>query len=355
MIQPLAWQEGQLKILDQRKVPWSLEYITCTTSREVAVAIQELAVRGAPAIGAAAAFGLALAARGLPGPGAGDDADPGLTPREFGRALEEEARELEGARPTAVNLSWAVRRMMGVYRGLADRGRAEILRGLEEEARQVFLQDIAVNRRMGELGAGLVPPGSRVLTHCNAGALATAGYGTALGVIRKAHRQGKVQEVYVDETRPVLQGARLTAWELKEEGIPHVLVTDNMAGMLMQKKLVDMVLVGADRIASNGDTANKIGTYSLAVLAAYHRLPFYVAAPSYTFDLGLDNGEGIVIEERDPAEVTCFSGQEVAPAGTRAFNPSFDVTPHTLIRAIITEKGIIHGPGRDKISNLLQG
>lgn len=339
---PLIWNGERLKILDQRKLPWKTEYLNCQKGEEVAEAIKNLSVRGAPAIGVAAAFGLVLAA------GEKKDSSRG----DMFSHLEKMAETLLKTRPTAVNLKWALTRMM--KKSKEGKNPPEIFSQLEKEARLIFEEDIQANKKIGEGGASLIPQGSKILTHCNAGALATAGYGTALGVIRKAHAQGKGIEVYVDETRPVLQGARLTAWELKGEGIPFTLITDNMAGFLMERKMVDLVLVGADRITSRGDTANKIGTYSLAVLAKYHQVPFYVAAPSYTFDMELKKGEDIPIEERDQEEVTHILEQSIAPQGTRVFNPSFDVTPHYLIKAIITEEGVIEDPDEDKIFSLLK-
>ncbi len=344
-MKPLIWEGNQLKILDQRRLPWTVEYLTCKGSDEVGEAIKNLSVRGAPAIGAAAAFGFVLAARET-----GDVSSR----EELKRKLDNKGENLLNTRPTAVNLKWALHRMMKKFDESIDEGYGEIVDILERESRLIFEEDIKVNKRMGEWGATLISRGDRILTHCNAGALATAGYGTALGVIRKAHSQGKEVEVFVDETRPVLQGARLTSWELKEEGIPFTLITDNMAGFLMQKGMINMVLVGADRITSRGDTANKIGTYALAVLARYHQVPFYVAAPSYTFDMELERGEDIPIEERNQEEVSHILGQRIAPEGVKVFNPSFDVTPNHLVTAIITEKGIIEEPDKKRISSLLK-
>ncbi|RQD74982.1 MAG: S-methyl-5-thioribose-1-phosphate isomerase, partial [Candidatus Syntrophonatronum acetioxidans] len=268
--------------------------------------------------------------------------------------IKKKAEKFLNTRPTAVNLQWALNRMMKKFEESLGEDSPGIFNVLEEEARRIFEEDIQVNKKIGKWGASLIAKGDKILTHCNAGALATAGYGTALGVIRKAHSLGKEIEVFVDETRPVLQGARLTAWELKEEKIPFTLVTDNMAGFLMQKNMLNMVLVGADRITSRGDTANKIGTYALAVMAEYHQVPFYVAAPSYTFDMELERGEDIPIEEREGEEITYILDQRIAPEGVKVFNPSFDVTPHHLIKGIITEKGIIKNPDGDKISSLLK-
>ncbi|PKM82810.1 MAG: S-methyl-5-thioribose-1-phosphate isomerase [Firmicutes bacterium HGW-Firmicutes-13] len=344
-MKPLVWEEKQLKILDQRKIPWTLEYLACSTSEEVEEAIRNLSVRGAPAIGAAAAFGLTLGASSLK--------FKSVSKENFIQMFREKARKMSEARPTAVNLSWAVNRMLKNLEENEGSPVEEIIKSLEKEALLIFEEDIRINQKIGELGASLISAGDKILTHCNAGALATAGYGTALGVVRKAHEQGKNVEVYVDETRPVLQGSRLTAWELKEEKIPFVLVTDNMAGLLMQKGLINLILVGADRITQNGDTANKIGTYALAVLANYHKVPFYVAAPTSTFDLSLEKGDDIPIEERNAEEVTCILDKRIAPENIKVFNPSFDVTPHYLINAIITEKGIIENPDRDKIRSII--
>ncbi len=348
MIKPLVWEGKQLKVLNQRKIPWSVEYLLCSTSAEVEEGIKNLSLRGAPAIGVAAAFGVVLAAM-----------EAGSNSREeFSLFLQEKAQILMCARPTAVNLSWAVHRMLRKFHTIKDNNKdnniEEIIKGLEEEALLIYEEDIQANKRLGELGADLLSKGEKVLTHCNAGALATAGYGTALGVIRSAHTRGKQIEVYVNETRPVLQGARLTAWELKEEGIPFTLITDNMAGYLMQKGMIDSVVLGADRIALNGDTANKIGTYSLAVLADYHHIPFYVAAPFSTFDLSLAEGELIPVEERNREEVTHILDKRIAPEGAKVYNPSFDITPGDLISAIITEKGIIENPEKNKIQSLLK-
>ncbi len=311
----------------------------------MAECIANLSVRGAPAIGAAAAFGLVLGAREL----------RELPKEGFKNAFQEKASHMHQARPTAVNLSWAVERMLNKYRGIREKDIKDIIDILEEEALTIYQEDIITNKKIGEFGSPLIPEGAQILTHCNAGALATAGYGTALGVVRRAVEQGKQIHVYVDETRPVLQGARLTAWELEQEKIPYTLITDNMAAMLMQKGKVDVIIVGADRIAENGDTANKIGTYGLAVLAEFHNVPFYVAAPSSTFDLTLKSGEEIPIEERDSREVTHVFTQRIAPEDCPVFNPSFDVTPVELISAIITEKGIIAKPDKEKIIAVLQG
>jgi methylthioribose-1-phosphate isomerase len=308
----------------------------------VAEAIRSLVVRGAPAIGCAAAFGVVLAAHGYKG---GDS-------RELGLRVSKAGGLLSGSRPTAVNLFWALERMTVLADSLRKAGCEQIRDVLEAEAVRIFEEDLASCRAMGDLGAALIPEGARILTHCNAGALATAGYGTALGVIRSAHREGKVEMVWMDETRPVLQGARLTAWEMLREGIPATLITDSMAGALLAAGEVDVIVVGADRIASNGDVANKIGTYSLAVLAAHHSIPFVVAAPVSTIDTDIVSGRDIPIEERDPGEVAGFGGVRWVPERVRIRNMAFDVTPASLVTAIVTEKGIIRDPFGPSIASL---
>lgn len=338
MIQALEMTEGILLVLDQRFLPERAASLACRTWREVARAIAVMAVRGAPAIGIAAAYGMALAARDLSRGGArGDD---------FMEGLRRAGEGLTATRPTAVNLAWAVERMLGRARREAAGGAGPdaLAAALAEEAAAIHQEDVAMNRRLGRLGADLMPEGARILTHCNTGALATGGYGTALGVVRAAREQGKQPHVYVDETRPYLQGARLTAWELVQEGIPATLITDSMAGHFMKSGQVDLVLLGADRICRNGDFANKIGTYSLAVLAHHHGLPFYTAAPWSTMDMALPSGDGIVIEERDAGEVRGFGGVRWAPEGVGVANPAFDVTPAHLVTAIITDRGIARPP-----------
>jgi methylthioribose-1-phosphate isomerase len=316
----LRWRGDRLELLDQRKLPEEVAYLTCRTAAETAAAIRDMVVRGAPAIGCAAAFGLALESR-------------------RGGDMAAAEAVLAASRPTAVNLFWALDRM----RGVADP---------EAGALAIFAEDLAANRAMGAFGAALVPDGARIMTHCNAGALATAGHGTALGVIRSARDAGKRVSVIANETRPYLQGARLTAWEMVQEGIPVTLITDNMAGHLISRGQVDLVIVGADRIAANGDTANKIGTYTLAVLARRHGLPFYVAAPASTFDPAIPDGSHIPIEERPPEEVTGYRGVRWAPAGVQVSNPAFDVTPANLISGIITETGVVLEPDTDKLSKI---
>jgi len=315
-VQPLRWKGDRLELLDQRLLPDQTVYVTCRTAAEVAQAIRDMVVRGAPAIGCAAAFGVVLS-KGSP----------------------ESYEVLAKSRPTAVNLFWALDRMKKA-------------KDLEAEAIAIFEEDLAANRAMGDRGAALIPEGARIMTHCNAGALATAGYGTALGVIRSA--KGKNISVIANETRPYLQGARLTAYELVQEGIPCTLITDSMAGHLMSKGEVDVVVVGADRIAANGDVANKIGTYALAVLAKRHGIPFYVAAPLSTFDPSIPDGSHIPIEERAGSEVTGYRDTRWAPQGVSVRNPAFDVTPAELITGIICEKGVVMHPTRDKLQALLK-
>ncbi len=330
----IEWRGNRVRLLDQRKLPQKVQYLECRNASSVADAIRTMAIRGAPAIGVAAAMGIALAAKKT----------RYRHPRVFAKAIKTVCQEMRETRPTAVNLFWAVDRMEKVLERVESDGVEETKKRLVREALQILETDIEVNRKIGMYGKQLIKEGDGVLTHCNAGALATGGFGTALGVIYAARDEGKEFQVFVDETRPMLQGCRLTAWELVQEKIPATLITDNMAGVLMRKGLVNLVVVGADRIARNGDTANKIGTYGLAVLAKSHGIPFYVAAPSSTLDLSLVSGEEIPIEERDISEVTHFRGYPIAPRGVKAFNPAFDVTPNPLIHGIITEKGIIRKP-----------
>jgi len=336
VISPVRWQEGALVLLDQTRLPVEEVERSCRTWPEVADAIRTLVVRGAPAIGVAAAFGVVLASRAS----GARDAD-GLV-----ADLEEAIKGLGATRPTAVNLFWALERMRRVALEHRTLEPEALGRRLLAEAQAILDEDVAGNRAIGAHGAGLVPAEARILTHCNAGALATAGYGTAVGVIRAAHERGRVALVWVDETRPVMQGSRLTAWELVREGIPHRLIADVAAASVMQRGLVDLVITGADRIAANGDTANKIGTYGLAVLARHHGIPFYVAAPSSTIDPGMADGGAIVIEEREAAEVRGVGGRQTAPAESPVHNPAFDVTPAALITAIVTERGVFRAPFR---------
>jgi methylthioribose-1-phosphate isomerase len=334
VISPVRWDGGRLLLLDQTLLPVQEIEKPCASWQDVADAIRTLVVRGAPAIGVAAGFGVALAARQSPA----KDWDGFLAD------LEDAIKGLGATRPTAVNLFWALHRMRRVAVAHRDRPLEEVRRRLVDEARAILDEDVAGNRAMGAHGATLVPEHARILTHCNAGALATAGYGTALGVIRAAHERGRVALVWVDETRPVMQGSRLTAWEMAKERIPHRLISDVAAASIMKQGLVDLVVTGADRIAANGDTANKIGTYGVAVLARHHGIPFYVAAPFSTIDPAIATGASIVIEERDPAEVRGVAGRQTAPTDSPIFNPAFDVTPAVLIGAIITERGIFRFP-----------
>jgi methylthioribose-1-phosphate isomerase len=336
MISPVKWDGERLLLLDQTLLPVHEIEKACGSWQDVAEAIRTLVVRGAPAIGVAAAFGVVLAARqSVAGDHEGLLAD-----------LEQAVKGLGATRPTAVNLFWALDRMHRVASASGQLSVEGLKARLLDEARAILEEDVAANRAMGTRGVALVPAGARILTHCNAGALATAGYGTAVGVIRAAHERGKVALVWVDETRPVMQGSRLTAWEMAKEGIAHRLIPDVAAAFIMKRGEVDLVITGADRIAANGDTANKIGTYGLAVLARHHGIPFYVAAPSSTVDPSIATGSSIVIEERDAAEVRGVAGRQTAPAESPVFNPAFDVTPAELISAIITERGIFRFPYR---------
>ncbi len=332
-IHPVAYDGDAVILLDQRLLPGREEYLRCHTAADVAAGIRDMVVRGAPAIGITAAYGIALAAHRAPDAAAG-----------FATAVEDAARIIGASRPTAVNLHWAIARMMGRFHAMAGAGADAIRAAFDAEARDIHDEDVAMNRAIGRHGAALIPDGATVLTHCNAGALATGGYGTALGVIRGAREAGKSVRIIACETRPYLQGARLTAWELVRDGFDVTLITDNAAGALMAKGLVTCCVVGADRITANGDTANKIGTYTHAVLATRHAIPFYVAAPSSTLDPTLPDGSFIPIEERSADEVLYLQGHRVAAEGVKVINPSFDVTPWSLITAIITERGV-HRPG----------
>lgn len=338
-METMRWNGDSLELLDQTQLPKTLEYIHCQDYRRVGLAIKHLEVRGAPAIGAAAAYGVVLGAQEV------------VQESDFRARVSVIADELRQTRPTAVNLFWAIDRMMAALDACgADMTNEAITAKLEEEAKTIEELDREVNRSMSKHGAKLFTEPVSILTHCNAGALATVAYGTALGVIRQAHAEGHVTRVFADETRPLLQGARLTAWELNEDGIPVTLITDNMAGWVMKQKKVQAVIVGADRITSSGDVANKIGTYSVAVLAKEHGIPFYVAAPMSTFDWTLATGDEIPIEERDADEVKHVYGVQTAPLDVDVFNPAFDVTPHEYIAAIITEKGIIHNPNQETMA-----
>lgn len=344
MIPTVAWQDGAVVMIDQRRLPGEEVYLRCHHHSEVAAAIRDMAVRGAPAIGVAAALGIALGTRN-----AKVEGEP------LRAAFDSICQEMAATRPTAVNLFWAIERMRRRFAAEEARGGAALRKALLEEALAIEEEDVAACRRIGDLGAELIPERARVLTHCNAGALATAGYGTALGVIRSAARQGKIRNVLADETRPYLQGARLTAWELARDGIPTTLIADNMAGHLMARGEVDAVVVGADRIAANGDVANKIGTYTVAVLARENGLPFYVAAPVSTIDLGTPSGESITIEERPADEVTHHGGRRLAPEGVAVRNPAFDVTPHRYVTAIVCERGVARPPYAESLARLAGG
>ncbi|MFN7936852.1 MAG: S-methyl-5-thioribose-1-phosphate isomerase [Bryobacteraceae bacterium] len=339
MVETIQWTADGVVMIDQTVLPRETKFVTCRDYREVAVAIKDMIIRGAPAIGVAAAMGVAIGVQ---------KCDPAAWRAE----LETICDTLARTRPTAVNLFWAIDRMKKLALSLDGKPIEEIRARLIEEAVRVYEEDIAINKAIGANGAGLVPDGKRVLTHCNAGALATAGYGTALGVIRAAVEAGKQIAVYADETRPFLQGARLTAWELQQDGIETKIITDNMAGHFLRAGKIGCVVVGADRIARNGDVANKIGTYSVAVLAKENGVPFYVAAPISTLDLTLTSGEQIPIEERPAAEVTHVFGVAVAPDGIGVENPAFDVTPNRYVTGIITEKGVATAPYEESLPRL---
>ncbi|MFA5144228.1 MAG: S-methyl-5-thioribose-1-phosphate isomerase [Candidatus Omnitrophota bacterium] len=333
-VDTIYWDNGSVKLVDQTLLPSKFKYISCRDVKTLWRAIKRLQVRGAPAIGIAGALGVALGAKNSQARTAG----------ELLRDVSDTAKYLASSRPTAVNLFWALERMERIAVRSGARSAAEIRQILMKEALAIIREDKEACRAMARHGARLIRPGDTILTHCNAGGLATADYGTALGVLFEASRQGKRIKVYADETRPLLQGARLTTWELMHEGIDTTLICDNMAASLMAKGRIDKVFVGADRIASNGDAANKIGTYSIAVLARYHKIPFYVAAPLSTFDLKIATGKDIPIEERDANEVRAIGGKFIAPRNVKVYNPAFDVTPNDLIAAIVTEKGIFRKP-----------
>lgn len=337
----LRWTGHSLQLLDQRRLPAELCYVELRSAPAVAEAIRDMVVRGAPAIGIAAAYGAALAARGAPALAAA---------AAWSAALEPALAVLAAARPTAVNLFWALARV----RQEIAAGGADLPARLERLACRIHAGDIADNRRIGAFGAALLPAAARVLTHCNAGALATGGYGTALGVVRAAHAQGRLRQVYASETRPWLQGARLTAWELAREDIPVLITTEAAVGGLMRSGAVDWVVVGADRVARNGDVANKVGTYNLAVLARHHGVRFMVALPTSTIDLDCADGGAIPIEQRAPEEVTQFMGRPIAPAGVGAINPSFDITPAALVDVLVTEKGAVARPDAQSVARLLR-
>ena len=341
MIETIQWTAEGVVMIDQTRLPVEELYVTCRNYREVAHAIRTMIIRGAPAIGVAAAMGVALGVA---------QAAPGTLDAEFGLICD----ELAATRPTAVNLFWGIERMKRVYAEARHLPYEELRDSLIAEAKTVREEDIAINQAIGRHGAPLVPDGKTVLTHCNAGALATAGYGTALGVIRAAIAAGKKIDVFADETRPFLQGARLTVWELQHDSIPTTLITDNMAGHFLHAGRIGCVVVGADRIAANGDVANKIGTYGVAVLAKENNVPFYVAAPLSTLDLKIPDGTHIPIEERNALEVTHVFGTQVAPTGTAVRNPAFDVTPNRYVTAIITEKGVARAPFEESLKRLAE-
>ncbi len=344
-IRPIIYAAGKCRMIDQRRLPTEEVWLEYDNYTEVAEAIRSMVVRGAPAIGVAAAFGAWFGARDI----------ASESSAEFMRQFEEVCAHLAATRPTAVNLFWALERMKTFARANLDRSVMELKIGLEYEALAIAEEDERLNRTLGKNGARLIADGARVLTHCNAGALATGGYGTALGVLRAAVEAGKKISVVADETRPFMQGARLTAWELQKDNIPVTLICDNMAGYLMSKGEIDSVIVGADRIAANGDVANKIGTYTLAVLAKEHKIPFYVAAPLSTIDMSLGDGSLIPIEERDEQEVTHVGGVQLAPTGVAVRNPAFDVTPARLISAIITEAKVVEGDFSQGLAALFAG
>jgi methylthioribose-1-phosphate isomerase len=342
VIKTLEWTDDGVRFIDQTKLPTEEVYVTCGDYEEVANAIRTMIVRGAPAIGVAAAMGVALGVRD-------SDADH---VSELRRDFEQICDTIAETRPTAVNLFWAIQRMKDKFEAISELPVAQIKQTLVTEAQRMYLEDIANNEAMGRHGAVLLPSAGTVLTHCNAGALATCGYGTALGVIRAAVESGKKIQVYADETRPFLQGARLTAWELVKDNIPTTLISDNMAGAMMRQGKIAAVIVGADRIAANGDVANKIGTYTVAVLAKEHGIPFYVAAPWSTIDMETPDGSKIPIEQRSSREVTHFAGKQVAPNGVKVENPAFDVTPSKYVTAIITERGVAKAPLAESLKEL---
>ena len=343
----IDWQGDTIVMVDQRKLPGQEIYVRCRTAPEVARAIRTMVIRGAPAIGVSAAMGIALGMKRSTAKGT----------RQFAVEFQKTCDMMAATRPTAVNLFWAIDRMKRAFAEGAQAGESpeEIAARLEREARAIHDEDVASCRAMGAVGAAVVPDGARVLTHCNAGALATAGYGSALGVVRAAVEQGKRVAVIADETRPFLQGSRLTAWELLRDGIETTVITESMAGPLMRAGDIDLVVVGADRIAANGDTANKIGTYTVAVLAHEHKVPFYVAAPLSTVDLATPDGDHIPIEERDQREVTHLGASRLTPEGAQIRNPAFDVTPHRYIAGIITEKGIFRPPYIESLKRAFEG
>lgn len=339
-IRAVEWREGALRLLDQRRLPAEERYLSLDSAAEVAAAIRDMVVRGAPAIGIAAAYGVVLAARHAHGAAGAD----------WPRAVEPEMEGLAAARPTAVNLAWALARMRRVFPEAGADPEARLL----AEARAIHEEDIAANRRMGALGAGFIDVGARILTHCNTGSLATGGFGTALGVVRSAFAAGRVAEVYAGETRPWLQGARLTAWELVRDGIPVRLVADGAAAWLMRRRGIHWVIVGADRVAANGDVANKIGTYALAIAARHHGARLMVVAPSSTLDPAVSDGSRIPVEDRDPRELLELGGQPIAADGAGAWNPVFDITPAELVDVLVTERGAVERPDAERLAALLR-
>ena len=344
MIVTLEWTDKGVRFIDQTKLPTEEVFVVCTTYQQVADVIRNMVVRGAPAIGVAAGMGIALGVKN----------SKAETVADLKKDFDRICKVIGETRPTAVNLFWAIRRMQDKFESLRVRPVAQIKQALIEEAQRMHAEDIAANRAMGRHGATLMPSNGGVLTHCNAGALATAGYGTALGVIRAAVEQGKKIHVYADETRPFLQGSRLTAWELMKDGIPTTVISDNMAGAMMKQGKIGAIVVGADRIAANGDVANKIGTYTVAVLAKEHGIPFYVAAPISTVDLETPDGSGIPIEQRNSREVTHIAGKQMVPDGVQIENPAFDVTPAKYVAAIITERGIAKAPYEESLKRLAE-
>ncbi len=342
MIQTVEWTDSGVRFIDQTKLPTEEHYVNCKTCEQVADAIRNMVVRGAPAIGVSAAMGIALGVKTSKAETVGE------LKQDFDRCCE----LIRATRPTAVNLFWAIRRMQDKFESLRIRPLQQIRNALIEEAQRMHAEDIAANQAMGRFGATLMPASGGVLTHCNAGALATCGYGTALGVIRAAVEQGKKIHVYADETRPFLQGSRLTAWELVKDGIPTTVISDNMSGAMMRQGKIGAVVVGADRIAANGDVANKIGTYTVAVLAKEHNIPFYVAAPFSTIDMETSDGSKIPIEQRNTKEVTHIGGRQMVPDGAQIENPAFDVTPANYVTAIVTERGIARAPYGESLARL---
>ncbi len=345
MIQTLEWTESGVRFIDQTKLPTEEVYVTCKKYEQVADVIRNMVVRGAPAIGVAAAMGIALGVKN----------SKAETVGELKQEFDQICKLIGETRPTAVNLFWAIRRMRDKFDLLRVRPLAQVKQALIDEAQGMHAEDIAANQAMGRHGATLMPASGGVLTHCNAGALATCGYGTALGVIRAAIEQGKKIHVYADETRPFLQGSRLTAWELMKDGVPTTVISDSMAGAMMSQGKIAAVVVGADRIAANGDAANKIGTYTVAVLAKEHRIPFYVAAPFSTIDLETPDGSKIPIEKRNAKEVTHIAGKQMVPDGVPVENPAFDVTPAKYVTAIVTERGIAKAPYGESLAKLANG